>query len=216
MSIRRSGLLAGLLLAAAVVGNVSTQAQETKVLDLLKVGSTAADVEFQPLEGDGPVKLSTLTAEGPVALVVLRGWPGYQCPICSRQVADLRRHAEEFKQLGATVVLVYPGPAENLDEHAREFLRGSKLPVPFLFVVDPDYSFTNLYQLRWDAPRETSYPSTFVLDGNRVVRFRKISTSHGGRARTDDVLAALAVVHAAASAQGQEIPQNQPVPARIR
>jgi thioredoxin-dependent peroxiredoxin len=208
MLIRRFGLLAGLLVAA-VIGGGEANAQHDKVLDLLQIGSTAADVAFQPLEGQEAIKLSELTAEGPVVLVVLRGWPGYQCPICMRQVADLRKHADDFKQLGAKVVLVYPGPADNLDERAREFLRGSALPEPFEFVIDPDYAFTNLYGLRWDAPRETAYPSTFVLDQNRVVRFRKISTSHGDRAKTDDVLEALTLVHAAATAQGLEIPQTR-------
>lgn len=58
-------------------------------------------------------------------------------------------------------------------------------------MVDPEYSFTNLYELRWDAPRETSYPSTFVLDSKRTVKFRKISQSHGDRAPTNEILAAL-------------------------
>lgn len=63
-----------------------------------------------PLKGEKTAKLSELTKTGPVVLVVLRGYPGYQCPICTRQVADLRRNADEFAKLGAKVVLVYPGP----------------------------------------------------------------------------------------------------------
>lgn len=191
MLLRRSGLLVGVCTAVAIMGQRAAEAAEAKVLDLLKVGSTATDVEFQPLEGKTAVKLSELTAKGPVVLVVLRGWPGYQCPICFRQMGDLRKHAEEFMELGATVVLVYPGPAEALSQHAKDFLKGTELPEPFLYVVDPDYAFTNLYQLRWDEPRETAYPSTFVLDEDRVIRFRKISTSHGDRARAADVVAAV-------------------------
>lgn len=155
------------------------------------IGSTADDFELESLDGS-QVKLSELAHDGPVVLVVLRGYPGYQCPICSRQVGDLRRHAEDFLRLGAKVVLVYPGEANALKQRAQEFLHGSTLPDPLVLVLDPDYSFTSAYGLRWDAPRETSYPSTFVLDADRVVKFRKISTSHGGRAKTDDVLAVLA------------------------
>jgi len=168
--------------------------QASKLLELLKLGDTAKDVEFQPLEGEEKVKLSALTKEGPVVLVVLRGYPGYQCPICSRQVAELRGKAEEFVKLGAKVVLVYPGPgpAESLKKLAQEFLRETELPKPFTMMVDPEYAFTNLYELRWNAPQETSFPSTFVLDTKRVVKFRKISTSHGDRAATKDVLATLA------------------------
>ena len=166
-------------------------AQSDKTIDILKIGTTAPDVDFQPLGGEARVKLSDLTSDGPVVLVVLRGYPGYQCPICSRQVRDLISHADQFESLGAKVVLVYPGPADNLAQRATEFLRGTELPHNFLFMIDPDYAFTNLYDLRWDATKETAYPSTFVLDEDRVVKFRTISTSHGGRANTSDVIAAV-------------------------
>jgi len=180
-----------LLVAVATLSAVPAQAQEDKLVDLLKIADTAADVEFQPLAGEKKIKLSELTKEGPVVLVVLRGWPGYQCPICSRQLSGLARHADEFAELGATVVFVYPGPADNLAQRAKEFLRDRELPQHFVYAMDPDYAFTNLYGLRWDAPRETAYPSTFVLDTNRVVTFRTISTSHRGRPPADDVLAAV-------------------------
>ena len=86
--------------------------------------------------------------------------------------------------------MVYPGPAEDLKAHAKEFLemKGKQWPKDFTFVLDPDYTMVNAYGLRWDAPRETAYPSTFVLDKNGVVRFEKISHSHGGRAKAADVL----------------------------
>jgi peroxiredoxin len=159
----------------------------------MKVGDTAKDVEFIPLTGNEKAKLSELTNSGPVVLVVLRGFPGYQCPICTRQVADLRRNAEEFAKLGAKVVLVYPGPgpADALKKKAEEFLGEVALPKPFVMMVDPEFAFTNLYALRWDAPAETSYPSTFVIDAKRIVRFRKISQSHGDRAPTSEILASL-------------------------
>jgi thioredoxin-dependent peroxiredoxin len=123
--------------------------------------------------------------------VVLRGWPGYQCPLCSRQVKELTDVAERFQKAGAQVVLVYPGPAAGLKEHAREFAAGKTLPKGFLLLLDPDYQFTNAYGLRWDAARETAYPSTFVLDSGRTIRFALVSRSHGGRAKTGDVLQAL-------------------------
>jgi hypothetical protein len=47
---------------------------------------------------------------------------------------------------------------------------------------------TNLYGLRWDAPHETAYPSTFILDKKRTVLFEKISHSHGDRLSAQDAL----------------------------
>jgi len=34
------------------------------------------------------VSLANLNHQGPVVLIVLRGYPGYQCPYCTRQVHD--------------------------------------------------------------------------------------------------------------------------------
>lgn len=154
------------------------------------VGEIAKDFELDAAIGtrEGKVKLSDTLKSGPTVLVVLRGFPGYQCPICSRQVGSLIGQAREFKNHGANVLLIYPGPAKELEQHAKEFLKGSTLPAPFTLLLDPDYKFTNAYGLRWDAPRETAYPSTFVIDSTGKVRFAKISTTHGGRAEVTEVL----------------------------
>jgi peroxiredoxin len=144
------------------------------------VGDTAPDFNLKTLEAK-PVELKQLTAESPVVLVVLRGWPGYQCPLCTRQVHDFVPHAAEFASTGAKVLMVYPGPAQNLQAHAQEFLQDKSWPKDFLFVIDPDYTFTTAYGLRWDAKGETAYPSTFIIDKNQKVHFAHISKQHGDR-----------------------------------
>ena len=156
-----------------------------------KVGAEAKDFEL-PALGGGKVKLSSVAKAGPVVLVVLRGYPGYQCPICARQFGELVAKADAIKKAGAQVVFVYPGPAEKLAERAGEFVKGKDYPAHFTVLLDPDYAFTNAYGLRWDAKNETAYPSTFVLDSGRKVLFAQVSKTHGGRAKTDDVLKALA------------------------
>lgn len=157
---------------------------------LPEVGDKAKDFTLESLDGED-VTLSKLTADGPVVLVVLRGYPGYQCPICSLQVGGLVRTKSEIAEANAKVVLVYPGEASELKERAQEFLQGKELPEGFHMVLDPDYAFTDSYGLRWDAPRETAYPSTFVIDGENVIQFAKVSMTHGGRAKPDEVIAAL-------------------------
>ncbi len=155
-----------------------------------KLGDKVPDFTLDAIDG-GKVTLSSVAEKGPVVLVVLRGYPGYQCPLCTRQVADLVGNAEAIRATGASVIMVYPGPADALKAHADEFLKGSTLPDGFRLVIDPDYSFTNGYKLRWDAPKETAYPSTFVLDKTLGVRFAKVSRTHGGRANSKEILAAL-------------------------
>ena len=155
-----------------------------------KVGDKARPFTLTALDGSS-VSLAGETARGPVVLVLARGWPGYQCPFCTRQFADFVAHAKDIEALGARVVWVYPGPSEEVVKRAKEFVASAPLPASFRFVTDPDYTFTNAYGLRWDAPNETSYPSTFVIDRSSIVRFAQISNAHDGRAKATDVVAAL-------------------------
>lgn len=155
-----------------------------------KVGGKAPDFALKTLD-DQSVRLSELTAKSKVVLVLLRGWPGYQCPICDRQVQDFIKVAPAFAEAKARVVFIYPGPAQDLKAHAKEFAdwKGKQWPKEFLFVLDPDYTMVNAYGLRWEAPKETADPSTFVLDRKGVVRFVKTSHSHGGRTKAADIVA---------------------------
>ena len=159
----------------------------------LALGETAPDFTLSTPD-QTPFHLAKQLEEGPVVLLALRGWPGYQCPICTRQVGAFVAQADALEAAGAHVVLVYPGPAEQLVEHAKEFVSDTTLPANFSFVIDSDFGFTNRYGLRWDETRETAYPSTFVIDTQGIVRFAKVSQSHEGRAKMADVLTALGEV----------------------
>ena len=124
-----------------------------------------------------------------LVLVVLRGFPGYQCPYCVKQVHDFIDHASDFAAKNTGVLLVYPGPPASLDQRAKEFLeKQAELPSNITLVTDPDYVVTNMYGLRWDAPHETAYPSTFVLDKEGMIVFEKISHTHGDRLSAQDAL----------------------------
>jgi peroxiredoxin Q/BCP len=110
--------------------------------------------------------------------------PGYQCPYCVKQMHDFVEHSADFAAKKVTVVLVYPEPPADFDQHAKEFLaKQSDLP--------PNTKLVNLYGLRWDAPHETAYPSTFILDKNGKILFQKISHSHGDRTSAEEVLGQL-------------------------
>ena len=154
------------------------------------VGVMAPKLELESYD-TGTVKLAEVLRKGPAVVMVLRGNPGYQCPLCTRQVGQFIAAAEDFSAANATVVMVYPGPEEKLDVKANEFLNDTKLPDGFHLLVDPDYTFTNEWHLRWDVPKETAYPSTFVIDMDGKIRFAKISRTHGDRAPVVDVITAL-------------------------
>jgi len=153
-----------------------------------KVGTKAPDFTLSTPTGT-PVELSRQEHQADVVLVLLRGYPGYQCPYCQRQAHDFIERAPAFAAKKAIVLLVYPGPPADLDQHAKEFLaKQANLPANVVMVTDPDYKMTNLYDLRWDAPHETAYPSTFILDRKGAVLFEKISHSHGDRTTAQDIL----------------------------
>lgn len=155
-----------------------------------KVGEKAPNFKIQAMD-DTQVKLSAALKKGPVVLVFLRGYPGYQCPICTVQVGALIKSAAKFEERKAQVILVYPGPAEGLKAHANEFVTGKDMPKNFQLTLDPDYALLKKYDLRWDAPNETSYPSTFVIDKKGKILYAKVSHSHGDRARLDNILKSL-------------------------
>lgn len=154
------------------------------------MGEKARAIDVKTLD-DKMVRLAPLLRRGPVVLFVLRGYPGYQCPFCTKQVGELVQNADQFSKRHASVVLVYPGPSDNLKKYAGEFVAGKDIPASFRFAIDPDYGFTNRYGLRWDAPQETAYPSTFVIGRDGSIAYAKVSHEHGDRAPLPEILTAL-------------------------
>ena len=152
------------------------------------VGAKAPDFTLSTPTGKSVQMSKEIQGHG-LVLVVLRGFPGYQCPFCVKQVHDFIDHAADFQAKNTRVLLVYPGPPGDLDDHAKDFLdKQAELPANIVLVTDPDYKVTNLYGLRWDMPHETAYPSTFVLDKKGMISFEKISHSHGDRLSAQDAL----------------------------
>ena len=148
-----------------------------------QVGEGAPDFTLKMIAGNS-VRLSELTAATPVALIILRGFPGYQCPYCQLQVRDFTQKAAAFAEAGVTVVFVYPGPVDK----ASEAIAGKDFPASMKMLVDPDYALTKQYGLRWDAPKETAYPSTFLIDTKGVIFFAKIAKMHSGRTSAAEIL----------------------------
>ncbi len=85
------------------------------------VGEKAPDFALSTVEGKS-LRLSEVMSKGSLVLVVLRGYPGYQCPYCNRQVQDFIQKAQGFADAGAEVLMVYPGPPQDLGAKANEFL----------------------------------------------------------------------------------------------
>lgn len=178
------------LLVATLLGQFFVASANAVTASQPTVGSAAPNFTLDTLDGKS-VSLDSFTAESPVVLLVLRGWPGYQCPLCTEQVHKFVERAKEFRKRGARVVMVYPGPADQLQAHAQEFLADKSWPTDFVFLVDPAFVFTVAYGLRWEAADETAFPSMFVIERGGQIVFAKISKDHGGRGTPEEALAAL-------------------------
>ncbi|MBI5768091.1 MAG: redoxin domain-containing protein [Verrucomicrobia bacterium] len=184
----RYSSLAGLLFNLLLLGGV------LRAAEVPKVGDPAPAFTLNGLD-DSTVRLADFTTRGSVVLVVLRGWPGYQCPLCDRQVNEFIAARGAFAEAKTQVIFVYPGPAADLQSRAAEFrtMKGREWPAEYRYALDPDYAMVRAYGLRWDAPRETAYPSTFVIDASGMVRWAKVSHGHGDRAKAADVVGALKI-----------------------
>jgi len=175
------------LVRATAVVAVLTGVLAARAATPPQVGDDAPQFTLKTLD-DQAVDFAQVTQGRTAVLVVLRGWPGYQCPFCTLQVHEYVGHAADFAARKIPVVMIYPGPADGLQAHAKEFTKDKSWPAGFHFVLDPDYAFTSRHGLRWDEKGETAYPSTFIIGPDGKVRFAQVSHEHGDRVAAAAVL----------------------------
>ena len=121
-----------------------------------------------------------------------RGWVGYQCPFCNWQFGHFLKAAQGHRGRWRPCHLGLSGTDQKRSRNAPGFRRRQSLSRRTSgFVLDPNYVFAQAYGLRWSAPQETAYPSTFVIDRGGIVRYALVSQTHGGRSTAADVLAEL-------------------------
>ena len=90
-----------------------------------------------------------MTSKGPVVLVVLRGYPGYQCLISQSSGPGLYPEIARLFRLPESMwCWCIPVPRRTWGARANEFLVDKKLPNNFDLVLDPGYTFTNMYGVR--------------------------------------------------------------------
>jgi peroxiredoxin len=139
---------------------------------------TAANLALHFVDHEGkPVDLAAYRGKKSVVLVVTRGLPqspgGVFCPHCVAQVSSLTQHHPEFEKRNAAILVVFPGPSEQINafiQQARsQSLRAGPQGLPFPLLLDKDISVCTQLGIRADLAR----PSTFIVDrqGNVVYAF---------------------------------------------
>lgn len=172
----------------AVITAYAADGRKSKRLEL---GDRIIDFELPVVGSEDYLVLDDECKQGAVVVIVLRGYPGYQCPICSRQVSALKNRAKALAKEAHRVILVYPGEGERFQQNAQRFLSSRGLPDPLVLVRDEDMEMVDEWGLRWKARNETAYPATYVFDRNGRLHWQKVSQSHAGRSSVEEILQAL-------------------------
>ena len=143
-----------------------------------QVGDTAPDFE---LEGtDGPFRLSAHRGR----TVVLVFYPGDDTKVCTKQLCEYTDHWGELSGLDAVIVGISGKDLASKRAFAEK--RGLKVPL----LADPDRRVAALYDAK-QAILGTKR-STFVIDGDGVIRFRHDATLGLTYLSADDLRAAVA------------------------
>ena len=105
----------------------------------------------------------------PLLLVFTRGFPGYICPMCTTYTAQITVNHQKFVDLGAEVLVVFPGRAAQVDNFvaACKEIADSDNALPFPVLLDPDLKAVAAFNIRADM----SLPATYIFDGKGVVRW---------------------------------------------
>ncbi len=122
------------------------------------VGEKAVDFDLPIVGQDGYIELKNEYAKGPVVVVVLRGYPGYQCPLCSQQFGSLINRAQALAKETHRVIMVYPGQPTKLERHAEQFIGSRAVREPLVLVRDPAMQMVESWGLRWDCAARIGIP----------------------------------------------------------
>jgi len=141
------------------------------------------------LADTGDVVDLTQCAEGKrIVLVLLRGFPGYVCPYCTKQTAELVRAVDRLDALNAVVYVVYPGPSDKIRAFTKSVTRQLEerpdFSLPFRVLLDVDLAAVKAIGLVGDL----AVPATFVLADDGTVLYRHIGRNKADRADIGTVL----------------------------
>ena len=112
-----------------------------------------------------PVDLAKFRDKSNVVLTVVKGLPqspgGLYCPGCLAQMNSFGANVDGFKSRGAEVMVVFPGPADSLNDflvQAKAVPADGKVGVPML--LDKDMAACR----RLDILGDWAKPSTYILN----------------------------------------------------
>ena len=142
-----------------------------------KVDSATVDLSFIDRKGNR-VDLKEFRGKKNIVLVVTRGYSGHLCPYCTAQTAQLIAQYGEFAKRGAEVLLVFPGPKDNLEKFilgAEESADNESTPFPVL--LDENFAAVDKLGIRGELAK----PSTDIIDKQGRIRFAYVGATISDR-----------------------------------
>jgi peroxiredoxin len=180
------------------------EVRKSGVLDTaLKLGDKAPDFALPDASGK-LVKLSDLTAKGPVVVTWYRGgW----CPYCNIALRGFHKALPDIQAAGASLVAISPETSENATNTIQ------KNQLDFTVLSDRDNTVARTYGIAYKVPTavvdtlrkggrdlarlngsdsgELPLGVTYVIDTDRVIRYAYLDSNYRRRAEPADVIAAL-------------------------
>ncbi len=127
--------------------------------------------ELSFINRDGSkLELASYKGKQNVILVFTEGFNGMLCPFCQTQTSRLVANYQKFKDRDCEIIVVYPGPADHVEEFVEAALKTEKQQldqVPFPVVLDPEFIATTYFDIR----SKLAHPSTYLIDKAGGVQF---------------------------------------------
>ncbi|WP_372366565.1 peroxiredoxin family protein [Candidatus Uabimicrobium sp. HlEnr_7] len=124
------------------------------------------------------IDLSEFTPNKKLVLVVLRGFAGSVCLVCSSQTIALSKHIKKFHEKNAEVILVYPGEIDTIPHFIASVQNVEEgFDLPFPVVLDADLNLVNEFKINGSLAK----PSTLIIDEDGIVRYAYVGKHPGDR-----------------------------------
>ncbi len=145
-----------------------------KVESNAELPKRVSELEFTNTDGS-QIKIADYVGKKNLILVFTEGFNGMLCPFCKTQTSRLVANYEQFKERDCEIIVVYPGPADHLDEFVEAAMNTEKDQidkVPFPIVLDKNFTATDYF----DIHSMHAHPSTYLIDKQGSVQFAYVGT----------------------------------------
>jgi thioredoxin-dependent peroxiredoxin len=179
--------------AQATVEKAQAQA-ETSKLAAVTTENIAAGKKPEPIKGKKLPLAKYIDSTGElvdinqyigkkiVVLAIMRGFASDGiCIYCTKQTSELAKNIKEINDLGAEVLVVYPGREEQIEafvKSIREYEKSTdpRFKLPFKVLLDVNQDVVRVMNIIGDL----ALPTVFIVDKEGVVRYQ-----HVGRTISD-------------------------------